>query len=905
MARTIAISALGAALLGWLLVVGANVNVSNVPGEQEEVDVASDPTSPGHLIAGSNDVTTGVPRVRVYESTSGGASWTNGLLALPSGYTFAADPALAFDRNGNAYFAFISYNMSWQLGLHVAKKPASSSSFGAPVAVPSMQADKEFLAVDANPSSPCVDYVYVAWDNNETFGQTLRLSRSTNGGASFDNPPKVNDTGTAAIGACPAVHPDGTVLVAWADYDGNRILFDRSADCGVSFGADVTVHTWTLPTGGGLSYYPASAPNRGIGVFPYLAVDHSSGSRRGRVYLAYNDLGNGVDIFVRYSDDKGVTWSSPIRVNDDGPAQNDQLLPRIAVDPSGGNVHLIFHDTRNDPNRRKTDVYYASSADGQTFGPNERVSSAMTDQSGASATSMDYGEYTGLALSPNRAHAFWTDNRSGDDEIYQAPVLIGLGIDTASLPKAFVGKAYSTAALASGGAPPYAWSATGLPATLSMDPASGVIAGTPSPADLGTHAISLAVTDAANATAVRSLSLVVERPPLQIDTATLPVAKVGQPYAAQLAASGGTPSYSWSAASPPPWLSLDQAGGALAGTPPEEEAGIRQLSVEVADSAGARASRTFVLKVSGLPLMVTAANLPPAQERAPYSAFAFQSQGGAPPMSWSWVPGFTPPDAMFLSVQGVLSGTPASGTAGLRELRVLIRDSDVPVPQEVSASFELLIHGPPVADPGEDRTVDPGVVALNATRSSDPAGRPLRYEWTAPPGVALSDAASPTPSVALKKSAGYTFALAVKSSADVQSAVATVTYTVNELPPVPVIDVESEVPVGARVVLDGSRSSDPNGDPLSYSWHSGGSLRAELSGTAGSSTSFVASSPGQYTFTLAVSDGKATATNEATVSAVGARGKGCGCAGAPAEALAAAGLLLLLGHGARRRPGIL
>ncbi len=112
MVRTIFFSALGPALLGFTLVVGTNVNVSNVTGEQEEVDVAIDPTSPSHLIGGSNDVVTGVPRARVYESTNGGQSWTNALLALPQGYQYSADPAITFDRHGNAYYAFVTTRSS-------------------------------------------------------------------------------------------------------------------------------------------------------------------------------------------------------------------------------------------------------------------------------------------------------------------------------------------------------------------------------------------------------------------------------------------------------------------------------------------------------------------------------------------------------------------------------------------------------------------------------------------------------------------------------------------------------------------------------------------------------------------------------------------------------------------------
>lgn len=77
--------------------------------------------------------------------------------------------------------------------------------------------------------------------------------------------------------------------------------------------------------------------------------------------------------------------------------------------------------------------------------------------------------------------------------------------------------------------------------------------------------------------------------------------------------------------------------------------------------------------------------------------------------------------------------------------------------------------------------------------------------------------------------------------------------------------------VGALVQVDGSASSDVDGDQLSYRWtlvdRSYGSA-AVLSSGAGSQTSFVADLPGTYTLSLSVSDGQASTTT--TVSIVAA-----------------------------------
>ncbi len=81
-----------------------------------------------------------------------------------------------------------------------------------------------------------------------------------------------------------------------------------------------------------------------------------------------------------------------------------------------------------------------------------------------------------------------------------------LAISTASLPGGTAGTAYSATLAATGGVPPYTWSASGLPSGLSMSSA-GMIGGTPAAA--GTQMASMTVTDSTGATASASLSLTI------------------------------------------------------------------------------------------------------------------------------------------------------------------------------------------------------------------------------------------------------------------------------------------------------------------------------------------------------------------------------------------------------------
>src|SRR3954468_17700680 len=149
--------------------VSANVNVSNEDGPQSETDVAIDPTDANHLIGGSNSISSD-GAMRVYESFDGGQTWKGSKLPLAPAPTngFTSDPAVTFDKKGNAYYSFLGIDSGGnQTSLVNLVKPKGSTTWGGMTTVPNVNADKNFMTSDTG-NGPNAGNVYIAWDNNNT-----------------------------------------------------------------------------------------------------------------------------------------------------------------------------------------------------------------------------------------------------------------------------------------------------------------------------------------------------------------------------------------------------------------------------------------------------------------------------------------------------------------------------------------------------------------------------------------------------------------------------------------------------------------------------------------------------------------------------------------------------------------
>jgi PKD domain len=178
--------------------------------------------------------------------------------------------------------------------------------------------------------------------------------------------------------------------------------------------------------------------------------------------------------------------------------------------------------------------------------------------------------------------------------------------------------------------------------------------------------------------------------------------------------------------------------------------------------------------------------------------------------------------------------------------------------------------GNPTADAGSAQTVrSEAEVTLDATASSDPEGDPLTFSWTQVDGptVTLTGADTATPTfTAPVGPANLTFDVEV---CDPNPLCATSQVSVSVLDPgAPFADAGPDQTVAseALVQLDGTESSDPDGDPLTYSWFQIAGPSVTLEGADTATPSFTAlAGPESLELGLQVCDAVNCDTDEVAV----------------------------------------
>ena len=154
----------------------------------------------------------------------------------------------------------------------------------------------------------------------------------------------------------------------------------------------------------------------------------SFGNYRFRLGFATQGIERGRDqrdVFTSHSDDRGDTWSAPVRVNHDGPGY-DEWLPEIAMSPSG-EVACAWYDWRDGAAASaggESSIYLATSADGgSTWTERGAVTEARTNWTYVGTNIVpNQGDYFSLHADAQGWALAWADGRGGSPDTYMAAV---------------------------------------------------------------------------------------------------------------------------------------------------------------------------------------------------------------------------------------------------------------------------------------------------------------------------------------------------------------------------------------------------------------------------------------------------------------------------------------------------
>jgi hypothetical protein len=380
------------------------VNTDNTQEAQNEPFVAVDPANAQHMVVGANNWQAGNGQYEVYAYTTfdGGRTWSSSqpYISRNASRLNAADPTVAFGRNGEVYFAFVALSPA-PGAVAVSRSVDGGRTWASQSWATSFNSGADKPAIGAGNGA-----LYLYYQNGSLLGTVSR-----DGGATWSNASVIDSVGR---NAAPVVDAKGNVSVFYTN--NSSIKLARSSN-GSSYALSTVANVTALQ--------PRSARYR-ASIYPAAGVDAA-----GHLFVAWADgrnSGRGNDILYTRSVDSGSSWSAPVTINNDR-GSADQLMPALAVGRDGA-VNIAWLDNRNDAANYNYDVYLARSIDGVHFGANLRVNSVSSNPDNDPRTQGSLiGDYFALAAGDGVVYPFWTDTRNNNEDIYTAPVSVGKGRD--------------------------------------------------------------------------------------------------------------------------------------------------------------------------------------------------------------------------------------------------------------------------------------------------------------------------------------------------------------------------------------------------------------------------------------------------------------------------------------------
>ena len=346
-----------AATGSWSTPVNLSAAGANAQDPQIIVDAAGNAIAVWYRGDGSNDV------VQTSSSRDGGVTWSTSEDLSPAG-VIAQNPQVSVDSTGNA----IAVWKGWNAGIDVVQS-RSSTDGGVTWSTPAADIYSDGgTAFNPQISVAADGTAYAVWYRWNGSNDIVQSAWSTDGGLTWSTPENLSTDGGTAIAPQISVDAEGTAIAAWIRSDGSNFIVQSrsSSDGGVTwstptenlsadvsdaygpqlraYGAGNAIAVWTVSgtvqsawsSDGGVTWSTPEDLSAADGYAEDPQVSVTAAGNAIAIWRRDDDFSNHVQ--SAWSNDGGVTWSTPVDLSASGGGAGS---PQISVD-AAGNVFAIW-----------------------------------------------------------------------------------------------------------------------------------------------------------------------------------------------------------------------------------------------------------------------------------------------------------------------------------------------------------------------------------------------------------------------------------------------------------------------------------------------------------------------------------------------------------------------------------
>ncbi|MBC8487096.1 MAG: T9SS type A sorting domain-containing protein [Bacteroidetes bacterium] len=403
----------------WFTTVQVNVNElgQNIVGDAaNEPSIAFDPTDPNKMAIGwrqFDNINNSFRQAGFGYTTDAGQTWTFPGVIDPG--VFRSDPVLDCDTEGNFYYNSLTVQgEDYLCDVYISADGGNSWDDG----TFAYGGDKQWMSIDKSGGLGSGN-IYAFWTSYYSICDPDFFTRSVDAGFSYEDCSSIPGYpywGTTTVSA------EGELYVCGAQWGGNFMVAKSSN----AQNPGQTV-TWDFSTtvdldGEVVGFGGYNCPNpTGLLGQTIIAIDSSGGPSHGNVYILCSverySTPDPLDVMFAKSTDGGLTWSSPIRVNDDPGNNAWQWFGTMSVAPDG-RIDVVWLDTRDYPGTVLTSLYYAYSLDaGDTWSENIPLSDFFDPHLGWPQQDK-MGDYFDMYSNETGAHLAWANTFNGEQDVY-------------------------------------------------------------------------------------------------------------------------------------------------------------------------------------------------------------------------------------------------------------------------------------------------------------------------------------------------------------------------------------------------------------------------------------------------------------------------------------------------------